>query len=409
MDYREVPDSHRTAYREILHYAFSADSGPELDDEERTQPDTLHRRGLYDRPASDRVAADDSLSADDLRTVCGWFDFTARVRGGRHRLAGVTAVASPPESRRQGLVSTMFDGLLEELRDDGVHFSVLYPFEFSFYRRFGWALANHYERTTVPPDELSSVAADPAGRFRRLAPDDWAEMADVLAAAADHPLAVERTEGWWRHRTFRGWETDPYVYGWERDGTLRGYVVYTVQSDGDETTLAASELVAADREALTQLYRFLRDHDSQVDSVRLSTPVGSDLLETLEDPRAAEVTRRPGAMVRLVDVGAALESLSYPADANAGVVLDVTDDRCGWNDRTLALTVADGRATCRTTDATPDVALDVGSLSQLVVGTLSASTLAAYGDLTPNDPDATATLDSLFPETDPAPYVREFF
>lgn len=409
MDYREVPESHRTAYREILQYAFSPESGPGIDDEEeREQPAAFHRRGLYDRPATADVAADDTLDVADLRTVCGWFDFTMRVRGDWHRVAGVSAVASPPETRRRGYIGAMLDSLLDELRGEGVRFSVLWPFKYAFYRQFGWALSNHYARTTVSPSDLERVAASPEGRFRRLSTDDWPEMAAVHDAVADHPLAMDRTEDWWRLRTFRGWEKDRYAYGWERDGSLRGYVVYTVEAD-DETTLAVNELVAVDRTARTHLYRFLRDHDSQVDAVRIPSPVETSLLETVEDPYAPAVTLRPGAMARLVDVPAALEAVSYPDDAAADLVVGVADDRCDWNDGAFALSVRDGVATCEATDADPDVAVDVGSLSQVVVGALTASELVEYGDLTAVADGAAATLDELFPAPDPAPYLREGF
>jgi len=403
MQYRAVPDAHRTAYRTILQYAFDAESGPELDEEPRERPENFHPRGLY---AVD--AADDEPSADDLRTVCGRIDFGVRLRGDRHPLGGVSAVASPPESRRQGHVATMLDELLAELREEGVYLSALWPFEHAFYRRFGWALAHQFVRTTIDPADLDSVAADPAGRFRRLNPDDWDAMADVLDAAATHPLGLERPESWWRCRTFRGWERDPYVYGWERDGRLRGYVVYRVDAEGGDETLSVSELTAADYAARTQLYRFLRDHDSQVDRVRFSEPVRADLLETLRDPRSAQIDLEPGAMVRLVDVRAALRSLAFPPEAELSLVLDVSDDRCPWNDRTVKLRVTDGRASCERTDDEPEAHLDVGALSQLVVGTRSAAKLRRHGELTAGV-EVVERLDAAFPEPEATPYLREFF
>jgi predicted acetyltransferase len=403
MQYRSVPDAHRTAYRRTLQYAFDAESGPGLDDEPRERPENFHPRGLYD------VAADAEPTGEDLRTVCGWIDFSASVRGDRHRLGGVSAVASPPENRRQGHVGTLLDELLAELREEGVYLSALWPFSHHFYRRFGWALAHHYLRIAIDPADLESVAAAPAGRFRRLEPDDWAATAAVLEAAADHPLGLERTESWWRRRTFRGWEQDPYVYGWERDGRLRGYVVYRIREDEGEATLAASELTAADYEARTQLYRFLRDHDSQVDRVRFTAPVETDLLETLRDPRSADVELEPGAMVRLVDVRAALGSLAFPPEADLSLVVDVSDDRCPWNDHVVELQVVDGRATCERTDAEPEADLDVGALSQLVVGTRCAADLHRHDELTAEGIEVVDRLDAAFPEPDATPYLREFF
>lgn len=435
MDYRPVPDDHRDAYDAVLSYAFSPERGPDPDRDGPDRPAGFHPRALYDvDPDGDRRGTAEEPDdrgdaatepdergtsdppADAMAVVCGFHDFSARIRGAFRPVGGVSAVASPPERRRQGLVRELLGGVHRELRDDGVPFAALWPFEFEFYRRLGYARVGDYSRITVPPDELAAVAAEPAGRFEQLSADDWARLDAVHAAWADDALGLDRTEDWWRKRVFRSWGTDPYVYGWSDGGELRGYLVYTVEEGDDEganaagRTMAVSELAHRDREARGQLLRFCRDHDSQVEAVRLVGPPDARLFDELDDPRAADTEVRPGPMARLVDVPAALEAVDYPAGVSGSVVLDVADDGCPWNDGRVRLSVGDGGGRVESVDddgGSADVSLDVRALTRLVVGSHGIDRLVELGDVSVADPAARDLLADALPPTDP--YLREGF
>lgn len=423
MEYRPLPDDHDEPFRRLLNYAFSPEDGPDFDlGDPPERPETFSPRAVYDTPEgagadeADRDAdeapagdadGDDVPDADDLRAACGFYAFSARVRDRWLPAGGVAAVASPPETRRQGHVAALLDGLLREFRGAELPFSLLWPFEYAFYRRYGWATANRYAVTELPPGDLASAVPDPAGRFRRLSPDDHEAMDRVHERWADEGLALDRTEGWWRHRVFSSYGEDPYVYGWERDGDLRGYLVYRVETEGDDTVLDVRELAAVDYEARRQCLRFCRDHDSQVDRLRLRGPVETSLFDTLADPRAAEVELHPGPMVRAVDVERAIEALPVPESVAGSVVLRVDDEFCPWNDGTVEVAFRDGAATCSPTGANPEVRTDVGTLSQALVGALPVARLREYGRLSVLDEAAGERLAVAYP-AEPV-YLREFF
>lgn len=417
MDYRPLPAEHYEAFRRMVQYAFGPERGPELDDEDPDRPDIFEIRALYDsqerrgrRSGTDDGSVADLPNEDDIAALCGYYGFTARVRSEWHPMGGVSAVASPPETRRQGHISELLGRLHEEFRDEGIYFAALWPFKYSFYRRFGYGMITKYAKTTLPPSELGDVAADPAGRFRRVDADEYESLVPAYEAWASEDLAVDRTEGWWRHRVFSGWRKDPYVTAWEDDdGSVRGYVVYTVdKDDGDgEKTMRVWEFAHDDDEAKGQLYRFCRDHDSQVDEIWIDGTVDTSLLETLSDPRAADLEVRPGPMFRIVDLEAAVAALDFPADIEGSVTLVVEDDACEWNDGVFELAVDADGAACRPTESDPDVRVEIGALSQLVAGFLPVETLERYGDLTVEHDEARQTLSAMFPEADV--FLREGF
>ena len=432
--YRTVPDddAHRTAYRRLLQYAFAPQRGPDHDDDPPEQPGEFEPRGLYAR--SDDAAAETSDATDgrpptadadpSALVVCGaLLAFRMWIRGGWRSVGGVSAIASPPERRRRGHVGTLLEGMHAELRGRDVAFAALWPFSHPFYRRFGYGRTNDDVAHEFPPEALDAPAATPSegGTIRRLSVDDVDALSTLHEAAATEPLALRRSADWWRLRIFRSWTDERYVYGWEDDaGTLRSYLAYRI-TDGDGgdggRRLVVDYWGATDDEALRHLLAFLRNHDSQVTTVRL--PAGdASLLDRLSDPDDADTTIRPGPMVRVVDVEAALSGLETPAaDTGERVAIRLREPRSGRNDRTFVVGVDGERTTCRRLEddeaaaggsVDSGVTVELGALSRLVVGSRSASSLATLGAVD-GDADAVARLDTLFPVERPEPYLRERF
>ncbi|WP_137289998.1 GNAT family N-acetyltransferase [Natronorubrum halophilum] len=406
-DYRPIPDE-RDLFYEYCSYAFTPENGlPAYDPDEHELPrDTLgSRRGLY---ASG--AADDA----DPRCVCRHYWLEARVRGAALRTAGLASVATPPEYRHGGYVRQLLARSLAEYRDQDVRFSVLWPFRYRFYRRYGWDTCNRIATHECEPTVLSfaTEAADAPGSadagetepgsFRRLEADEYEALEPVYAAHVDrYGLALERDEEWWRHRVFEGHDRDPFVYAYERDGRARGYLVYTIDGEASDRTMDVSELAATDHDALLALLSFCHRHASQVQRVRLRAPADVPLRDIARDPDEIDTAVADGPMVRVVDVAETLSALSYP-DLEASLTIAVEDPLAEWNDGAFRLAVSDDRVTCERLagDATPNLSLEIGALSQLVVGARSAATLERTGALETTDSDAIETLSRLFPETD---------
>lgn len=427
-EYRPVPEADLDEFRRLLTYAFRPTEryDPDADDEVPSPARPGDRRGIYE--------------GDELRCTGKHHWFTLDIRGEPHPVGGLSAVSTPPQNRRQGLVRRLLAESLAEYRERDHPFSALWPFDHAFYRTYGWATASRYAETTVAPDALSVLddtgagtpttgsrsgpRADDAGRFRELSADDWEAMDAVYRAANDRGLTMYRTEEWWRRRVLSWWDADPYAYGWERDGDLRGYLVYDVEEgdDGEGRRMTVREACAVDHEARLELLRFCRYHDSQVESVELYGPVDPSLQDLVADPRSVDLRVKPGPMCRIVDVPRALEALSYPEAAAGAVRIRVADDLAEWNDATFEVRVEGGRATCERTGAEPTVRTDVGTLSQVAVGYLSVAEARRYGELTVETgteaetgtgtgagtgDDADETLASLFPSRET--FLREGF
>lgn len=392
-DYRPLGEQHREAFAEYTGYGFVPESGPvEYDPEEHehARMQLGDRRGLFD----DGTAAD-----DDPLCVCmhHWFD--ALVRGERHPAPGLSFVASPPENRREGYIETLLAESLAEYRDRGDRFSMLWPFRYRFYRQFGWETCSARRSYTCEPAALSFARdrVGDAGRYRSLDADEYEPLASVYEAfSSRYALSVGRDEDWWRKRIFTGWEEDPYAYVWERGGDARGSLVYFIDGSWGDRTMRVRDLAFTGHEGLLALCAYLANHDSQVSELQFTLPTDVELLDLVPDPEDVDCERTNGPMVRLVDAAETLPALQYPS-VDGTVTLEIDDPLVDWHDDPLRLVVEDGTATCRRVPgAAPDATLDVGTLTQVVVGYRTATTLERHGRLDAPT-DVVETLDRLYP------------
>lgn len=389
-EFRELPPERRVDFQRVADYAFSSVAGPQEYEGSESIPDRPGRQfGLF--------------AEETLYTVCTHYDFTVSHRGEWVPLAGLATLATAPEYRRQGHVTDLIEASLRRWRGE-YPLAALWPFDFGYYEQFGWAMGCKLTEYTCPPDALAFGREAP-GTIRRLDPDDWEELRAVQESyGREYDLTVRRDESWWRERIFRDGEDGRYVYGIDRDGELRGYVGYTVESDGGDRRMEVLYNAFADSEAYRGLLGFLSNYDSQVAGVTLYRPAETSLLDMVPDPKVVSCEIRPGTMVRVVDVVDALETVPYPDEATGSLTLAVTDETAGWNDGTFELSVSEGTGECVPIEgADPDVRADVGTLSQVVVGYHSVEEARKLAELSVEREAVASTLAEWFPSRTVSP------
>ncbi|WP_181687185.1 GNAT family N-acetyltransferase [Halorhabdus salina] len=388
VEYRPVAGEDMDAMRRIRQYGFHAEAGPAPDDDGPTIGKPF---GLYDH--------------DSLVSIARHYTFEARLRGEWIDLAGLGAVATPPEHRGEGYASQSLQASVDHLAEEGIPLVALWPFKTAFYRQFGWTTANYVHHFECEADTLTDLESG-GGSFVPVEPSDWETLKSVhLAAGEGETLSLDRSEQWWTDRILRSWEQDRrHAYRYDRDGAPAGYLVYEVE-DG---TVSVTYMGAVDHDALRALLSFLGRHGAQVGDVAFERVEGAELLDVISQPQEVECTLKPGPMVRVTDVTMALERTPYPDAVEADLTLSVTDPLVPDNEGCYRLHVADGTGVVDPApDNDPDVRLEVGALSGLIVGARDATETARAGTVEFVRPGVDRTLDNLFPTE--RVYLREFF
>ena len=324
------------------------------------------------------------------------------VDGRTAAMGGVAAVMAHPAYRRRGYAGDLMRAALGDMRDRGVHLSLLAPFAHAFYRTFGYELVNDIIQYTLKPTDLPT---SPLQRNLRAYRDgDLPALMDLMEAEArGHQLCARRDEPYWRQTLARkDYEAAVYEAG---DGA-EGYLLYEMSGGqaGEEPSrrLDARELVAGTTGARDGLISFLGALDPDAFCVSYQTSRGDPLHPYLQ---SSYVTAKiePDQMLRLVDVEGSLGHL----DREGGpLVLEVSDDVVSENAGEYTVW---GGEVVRGAEAGERVALDVRQLAQLYAGYLPARKLHSRGLVGASSPRALEILEDLFPVGDPWLFPPDHF
>jgi predicted acetyltransferase len=334
--------------------------------------------------------------------------------GGRQvPLGGVTATAVLPTYRRRGLLRKIMTAMLDDCRQRGEFLAGLSASEGTIYGRYGFAPATFQHRWEVRRTDAVFRAdfADPGSL----------ELVDGAVAAGVWPVLHEQV------RAVRVGEISPLPGKWDglatgglpADGSGPAHHLVHRDATGDVDGAAlfrlpwspdpeqAGVLQVEAFEALTldayrALWGLLLDFDLTKRVVAAKRPVDEPLRWMLTNPRALKLTRtRDNLWLRILDVQEALQARAYAV--SGALILDVSDDLCGWNAGRWRLDVSPEGASCSPSEASPDISLSVNELGSLYLGGVRASELAHAGRIGEHRTGSVSLLDAAL-RPDRAPH-----
>ena len=322
------------------------------------------------------------------------------VPGGKAVVAGVANVAVQPTHRRRGVMTMMMRHQIDGIHERGEPMAALFASESVIYGRFGYGVGSFHEQWSI--ERQHNAYARPyesPGRVFFLDPADIVkELPDVFRrGSAGRPGVFQKPRHRWErearapeHR--QGGPGGLFYAAYEEGGRLDGYVSY--RNTGTRTSLVVNELMAASREAYAALWRFCFDMDLVTTTEANRRPVDDPMPWMLADPRRLQRVTRDGLWLRLVDVCDSLALRSYMEDG--ALTLEVRDDLCPWNDGRFLLEGSSEGATCRPTDASPDLSITVSALASAYLGAAGFSALALAGLAEERAPGALLRADRMF-------------
>ncbi len=207
--------------------------------------------------------------------------------------------------------------------------------------------------------------------------------------------------------------SDARVIGYERDGTLSGYMAFGFDTDPKGNfivnNLHVREVIYENREALAALLAFLNSQADQIARVVIETQDEAfhHLFAEPRDDSGALFpsvyhqtnTQGVGIMYRVVDTRAAWEALAGIdfGGETLRLRLHARDSFRPANDRPVTVAFADGKPRVGEEDQ-HDVALDldIAEFSSLLMGVVDLESLYLYGLAEVSDPAWIPRLTRLF-------------
>jgi predicted acetyltransferase len=324
-----------------------------------------------------------------LVTSFAAFPFTMRANGVGISFAGITAVGTLPEHRRQGLVRRIITESFVRQRDQGQSVAGLWASQAAIYQRYGFVAAGANRSYKVDTVDI---------RFPKETSSDVSVERLPIADALEHARAVyrdfitdrfgylHRSQVLWRLNVFEESENGPVHCAIAFNGSEPcGYVVYTLRSSKVNHVARGQEIVIKDLawlnvDAYQSLWEYLSHHDLVGRVSWSNAPVDDPAPQLVIEPRLLHCHDLEGSWMRVVDVPTALSKRGYVGDGSLNIAVN-GDDIANWNNETWQLEVGAGEALAKKTTASPDVSLDISALSALYTGAASARSLSQIGKL----------------------------
>lgn len=352
--------------------------------------------------------------------------YNIRLGGRLVPMGGVGGVATQPEHRHRGHIKHLLALALERMKERGVLVSMLFPFKYAFYRKYGWEHASDNLKLTLPMRALTDfkckVSTAPQQHFTRV--ENLASALPALsrvyeAASARYNCIVARSgEHWDRMEAqLKQIERDGkniYAYLGYRDSKPVSYIIYSFSPSGESRRLEVRESFAVDAIGYRGILHFLSMHDSQAHEVSWSVPVDSEVRQILAEPNGGQLI--PRFMFRVVDVKGILDLFSTPRgpEQSSGnfqpFYMSISDQTAPWNN--CVFRVSSTGVTCTSMETggmqnPPDLAMDITVFSQIVSGYTGVKQAWERQEIEVNNPGALNTLEYFFPKN--VTYCADYF
>lgn len=332
--------------------------------------------------------------------------FETWIHGRKLAMGGVAGVATWPDARRQGCVKKLLAHALEAMRKDGQTVSMLHPFAFAFYRKYGWEMTIERKKYTMWTGQLPK-RADVPGQVTRLAKPDVAALNGIYEAyASRYNGTLVRSDEWWSDKLFS--KAGTWAVYENESGVPEGYIFYDVM----DRKLTVHDWSSVTETARVALWSYVGNHDSMIDEATLIVPVDDPLTFLLADPRIKQEIV-PYFMTRIVDAEAFVPLCAWgPGTEGESVTLRLTDEYAAWNDGTFKLTWdANGqgelvRVASERPEEGPEVACDIQGLTAMLLGNRRPAFLREVGRIRGDD-RAIALLEQRIPAR--TTHLMDFF
>lgn len=377
----------------LSQFAFQIQLTPERMEVQRTTYRAEHDWGAFDEQGV-------LLSALIIIPFESW------IQGKKFAMGGIAGVATWPEARRQGCVSKLLVHSLETMRKNGQSISMLHPFSFSFYRKYGWEMTVERKKYTIETRQLPPRLETP-GRVKRISKQDIAQLDGIYSSCASrYSGTLVRTSEWWETKMIPK-EGTVAVYYNDADEP-EGYVFYQIAN----RTLTVHDWVSNSETSRKALWSFIGNHDSMIDQVTVIVPVDDPLPFLLADPRVKQEVI-PYFMSRIVDAEAFLEQYPWAAGVREeSVILTLTDSHAKWNNGVYRLTWSvEGSARVERLEGDSVsregvISCDIQALTAMLTGNRKPSFLCEVGRIS-GSAENVERLERRIPER--TTYLMDFF
>ncbi|MHA1213471.1 MAG: GNAT family N-acetyltransferase, partial [Candidatus Heimdallarchaeota archaeon] len=299
-------------------------------------------------------------------------DFQFFLRGVLMKMGGVAGVTTLPEYRRQRQVRLLAIESLKVMRKNKQFISVLYPFKYSFYRKFGYENCDEIPTIIAPPGNIllpkdfkpltmKEIPRDKAFDLIMSIRKKYSEKYNNMIFSSHKEWEFHHVEKF--AKVFVIYNKDEPV----------GYFLSSLEKrEGAwNVRLNITKHVIGSEDARLTMFDYIKKHTGQTKDFKLWLNGDERFTDYFDDLWDDGLTHSicGGAMFRVVDIPEALKLLNFPKELSFTFTLKVTDPSAPWNEEPLEIEIKDGKITIKSfSGSTFDFETDIKAFTQLYAG-----------------------------------------
>lgn len=346
---------------ELAYYCFGGGQDPWPEEEVKQYNDVLNLKyclGYFD--------------SEELVSTWYVFPWEIFIRGSVLKFGAVADVTTQPEYRRRGQVRELFLYSLKQMKDDGIIFSGLYPFKYSYYEMFGYEICTESQKIKTNPKEILLPNDFTLLKVREIAKEDSFEKLINVRNEIGRKYSFIKIldKQTWNVRKFS--KEDKIIGIYDGNSRLVGYMIYRLKKlpTGEwDIAIVIKEVITITRDAFYTVLDYLKRHGDQI--CEFQWPIISEELtfSHFEDKYKVKMETQPQVMLRIVDVEKCIEAICYNKNINAAFTLHIYDKYAEWNNGPFNVSIKNGKALVERKDVKEvDLVVDINSFAQLFSG-----------------------------------------
>ncbi|MEH7120444.1 GNAT family N-acetyltransferase [Neobacillus vireti] len=239
-------------------------------------------------------------------------------------MGGIAGVATYPEYRRNGYVKSLIAEAIAQMEQEGQIVSLLAPFDFAFYRKFGWEILSNVKKVTIEKMNLKFLSSQLGSVKRNTKATHCEDIEEIYRKYSERfsGMLVRDTK-WWKEHVYDDQSQAAVFYNTSKEA--KGYVVFNVK----DRKMDIKEMAALDHEARVGLWNFICQHDSMVDIVTVNLPLHDPFPYYLNQPKI-KIEVMPYFMCRIVNAKKCLDKFPFHREADP-IFIHLEDPFAAWN------------------------------------------------------------------------------
>lgn len=390
MNYRLASPNDTANIRKLWEYCFD-------------DPDEFNDWFFQNRYQSQNtlVASDNGHIASALQLL----PYTIQLRGSQVKTSYIVGVSTWPEDRGKGYVTHLLRYALEEMKRRKQPVSILLPFKYEFYRKYGWETCYSHAIYSGTVESFNSYCGEIeiTGQFRPV------NKIDDIRLLNKCYLQFAKGLNGYVHRDNQDWTRlmndirldQGYIRVYVEEEYVLGYIIYYIQ----DRQFFIREMVYTDEKSKLAMLKFALAHSDTIDQIQWKAPNIQDENPILQKVGITRI-ENPFVMGRIVDVAKIFECLIEEADGiEVDITIKVIDQFLEWNNQTYNIKSIGGETIVSSTNKKPDVEIDIRILAQLLWGYISPQQAIHHNMLRVYNPNKIFQIIYMFPKV--IPYIYE--